>query len=302
MKSFFSLVFAVLLITCCYGQKEKLELNLVKGETYTLKSTTNFSFDVPLNGKQVRTVSLTYCDVKFKVADIHDSIFEMDAKIDSIRYNGNLFSFSLNMAANLKGPISNDSKNLALERILKSLKGMPYHFKMSRTGVVSELKNMNADTSRFQLTCNLLFRQMAHTIPAIYPTTKVSPGDKWNISITIQPSAAFNVKNIIYELTEVTDSTLLISGSSTLKIDDKDAKNLKVPENIKQDITTTFLSNIILDRKTGWIIDAKSKQIIKGTITEKAVPKKSGNKVHQLNLKSEITLAGNKSYYYREIL
>ena len=93
MKRIFSLVFAVLWISFCQAQKEKLELNLTKGETYTLKITSQFSFDVPAHGKQIKSEGLMYSKINYHVVDKHDSIYEMEAKADSIIYKGNSFNF-----------------------------------------------------------------------------------------------------------------------------------------------------------------------------------------------------------------
>ena len=168
---------------------------------------------------------------------------------------------------------------------------MPFHFKMSRTGKITDLKNVNADSAKIQFACNLVFQGMVQTVPEMYPIVKVSRGEKWTINNTLL-SSAFSTTGTIYELKEVTDNTLVISGTSIVKTNVNEENRTKANANPMPDLTTTTALNIKIDRKTGWIIEAKINQTMKETMTEKVDPKKPGTKVSQINMNSETTLSG----------
>lgn len=287
MKKIYCLFVAALLITFCQAQKEKLELNLTKGETYSLKIVSSASFDTPAHGKQVKSEGQTYINMKFKVTDIHDDMYDIETKCDSISYKGNLINMVFDFYSRSDTKIPDDNNNIFLKRLYKSLKGMPFQFKMTKAGKVSEVKNMVLDTSKFQLTCNLFYQGFIKSIPAFYPDSEVGKGDKWTINITL-PSEMFNSTGTIYELKEVTDNYLLISGRSNIKTTGNEANVGKTNSAIKPDVTSTVTSSIKIDKKTGWIIDAKISQIVKGTM--KADPKKPGDKDSYLDVKTEATI------------
>jgi hypothetical protein len=83
---------------------------------------------------------------------------------------------------------------------------------------------------------------------------------------------------------------MLISGYSVLKINDNVIAQKGKPA-VKSDLTNTMSSNIKVDKKTGWIIEAKLSQIIKGTV--KADPKKEGDNDYPININT-VTIITDK--------
>ena len=283
MKKIYCLFIAALLITFCQAQKEKLELNLAKGETYTLNISSKSTMDMTKNGKQLKLKDDSFVILKFKVTDIQDSIYNMVATIDSIYFNGNVFNMAMGFFPNRDGKVPNDNENLFFKRFIAAVKGIPILIKMTKRGKLSEVEKILVDSSRIQVISNLFVQGVLKMIPEIYPVSNVAIGGKWTI-LSPLPSSVFTTTGATFELKEVTNNYMLISGYSVLKINDNVIAQ-KGKSAVKSDLTNTMSSNIKVDKKTGWIIDAKISQIIKGTV--KADPKKEGDKDYPININTE---------------
>jgi len=78
MKRILNFVFALILMTSCQAQKEKLELNLTKGDIYTQKMISNMSIIQTINGQQINMNMSINGKMTYKVTDIQNSIYEME--------------------------------------------------------------------------------------------------------------------------------------------------------------------------------------------------------------------------------
>jgi len=284
MKKIYCLFVAVLLISFCLAQKEKLELNLSKGETYFLNIKTFASLDVPMNGKQTKSQEQTNVKLKFKVTDIRDSVYNMVATIDSVYYSGNLFNMAMGYYSYKDGKAPNDNKNLYFNRFIAAIKGIPILIKMTKKGKLTEVSKILIDSTKIQVISNLFIQGILKTIPEIYPVSKVAIGDKWTINSPL-PSELFTDTGTTFELKEVTNNYMMISGHSDFKLNDDNVISQKGKSVVKSDMTASSTTNIKVDKKTGWIIEAKLSQIIKGTV--KADPKKEGDKDYPININNE---------------
>jgi hypothetical protein len=107
------------------------------------------------------------------------------------------------------------------------------------------------------------FKGNIEMVTAIYPKTKVSKGDEWEISTKMESGMSGNI-NSTYKLSESTKEYYVIDGQSKITTEDKDAYVEMNGVALKYDIAGTMTSMIKIDKLTGWIIEANINQVIQG--------------------------------------
>ena len=116
-------------------------------------------------------------------------------------------------------------------------------------------------------------------VTAIFPDKPVNRGDKWTINTKLESGMSAEMTTD-YEFTDLTSDYALINGNSTIKTADKDAYIESNGMPMKYDLTGSMISEIKVDKNTGWIVEAKIKQEIKGDAYIKENPQvPSGMKV-----------------------
>ncbi len=265
MKRIFSLVFAVLWISFCQAQKVKLELNLMKGETYSLNVISNPKVTIIKDGNTVISDGVTYIGMKFKVTDIQDTIYDMIVKFDSMSYNGSLTNLlSTNNFSRPNKPQENKFYNSYMQRVITLLKDKPYFVKMNKLGRIYDVVSVAPDTSNSQKLISRVFQSYLKQIPVIFTGSTVTTGNKWNITTSLE-TEYFKNSETTYSLNEITNDYLLISGFSNLKSQGKEVDIRSIDPGTKFEGTDSTSSNFKIDRKTGWILDAKISDNLKGT-------------------------------------
>jgi len=280
MKKFYCLIAAILLITFCQAQKEKLELNLTKGETYKLNISSSSLLNVPKNGKQLKSKEVSCIKLVFKVIDFQDNKYVMEGKIDSISLTGNVFNMTIGNYFPKDGKIPDDSTNKFLKRIFTAMKGMQFKMNITKSGKAVFVNDMINDTSKVKLISNIFIMGIIKSIPVFYPDSAVAKGDKWNVTSAKTPKY-FEAEELYYTLKEVTDNYILITGSANTTTNINNPKPINGQPVGVLDMTVISSTDIKIDRKTGWIIDAKMSKSIKSTV--KADPKKPGDKDSQID-------------------
>lgn len=84
MKKILGFVFLLLLVTSCEAKKERLELNLTKGETYTQQMASSMSILQTINGQEVKTNMSVHGKMTYKVIDIQNSVYEIEVRYESL--------------------------------------------------------------------------------------------------------------------------------------------------------------------------------------------------------------------------
>lgn len=303
MKRILNFVFALILMTSCQAQKEKLELNLTKGETYTQKMISNMSVIQDINGQKVNINMSISGKMTYKVTDIQNSIYDLE-----VRYE------SLSMRMSLpNGVIEFSSEKIDEKDIFSSLLGImkdkPFFVKMTKTGKVNEVKNIEAlfsnmfekfplltEAEKQQFQSQLMqaygekaFKGNLEMCSAIFPDSLVSKGDKWIIITKLESGMAANMETT-YELKEVNDSDFLLSGTSKIETADKDAYIQTNGMPLKYDMSGTMSSEIKINKKSGWVIESKIKQTIKGTTQIKDNPQMPGGMTIPMTMVNQMTI------------
>jgi hypothetical protein len=167
--------------------------------------------------------------------------------------------------------------------ILGAMKNKSFGIIMSKAGKILEVRNVEAlwenvinqfdplpEMQKEQVKAQIMkaygedaLKGNIEMVTAIYPDKAVNKGDKWTINTNLE--SGMSAKMITsYEFTDLTSDFALIKGNSTIETADKDAYIESNGMPLKYDLNGTMLSEIKLDKITGWILEAKITQEIKG--------------------------------------
>lgn len=303
MKKILGFVFLLLLATSCDAKKERLELNLTKGETYTQQMASSMSILQTINGQEVKTNMSVHGKMTYKVIDIQNSVYEIEVRYESLALKMSMPGGTMEFSSE-----KNDANDI-LSTLLGVMKNKPFLVKMTKTGKVNEVKNIeNLFSDMFIKTPTLnemqqkqirqqlmqaygeqAFKGNLEMCSAIFPDSTVAKGDKWVIKTKLASGMAANMETS-YELKETEDTFYIISGISKIATADKDAYIQSNGMPLKYDMTGTMTSEIKINRKTGWVIESKTSQTIQGTAQIKDNPQMPGGMSIPMTMNNEMTV------------
>ena len=303
MKKILGFVFLLLLVTSCEAKKERLELNLTKGETYTQQMASSMSILQTINGQEVKTNMSVHGNMTYKVIDIQNSVYEIEVRYESLALKMSMPGGTMEFSSE-----KNDANDI-LSTLLGVMKNKPFLVKMTKTGKVKEVKNIeNLFSDMFSKTPTLnemqqqqirqqlmqaygeqAFKGNLEMCSAIFPDSTVTKGDKWVIKTKLESGMAANMETS-YELKETEDTFYIISGISKIVTADKDAYIQSNGMPLKYDMTGTMTSEIKINRKTGWVIESKTSQTIQGTAQIKDNPQMPGGMSIPMTMNNEMTV------------
>lgn len=303
MKNIFALSIALIIWTSCYAQKQKLELNLVIGNTYSLNLISNASVIQNMGNQQVNMRITIIGKLNYKVIDIQDSIYNMEVKYDNLEMRMALPNGEMKFSSEKNDP------NDIISTVLGAIKNKPFLLKMTKLGRLVEVKNMDtlffAMLDKFPQLSQVQKQQIQgqieqaygekalkgnfEMVSAIFSDTPVEKGDKWIIKTQIESGMSANMETI-YELKEINDSYCIISGDSKIETADKDSYIESNGMYLKYDMSGIMLSNIKIDKNSGWIIDSKINQTLNGTVQVKPNPQIPDGMKYQMTMNNEMII------------
>ena len=317
MKKFPSTLLAFIIVTSGVAQTQKIELNLIKGNTYTQMIIANMSVDLSVNGEEMNLSATMTTKINFKVTDINDSVYDMEARyvsisVKKISSKGSIEITSLNGLTEFSSE-KNDAEDI-VSTILGKMKSTPFLIKMTKRGKVKEISNIDSIFSNIidsmsqiddveklqfkdQITESWGEKSLINNIEmstAIFPDHPVSKGDKWLIRNQVLTPMSLEIETT-YELKEINKSYYLISGISPMGAI---GNNLNVESDkltLRNDTTGTMSSEIKIDRKSGWIIDSKINQVMKivTDIDSPSLPEEILMKM-TMTMNNEMTVTGKE--------
>lgn len=304
MKRLINLFIGLALLISCQAQKEMLELKLNKGEVYTQKISSKISVLQTINDQQVNMNMSINAKMTYEVTDIQNSVYDMEVQYASLIMKMSLPNGEMEFSSE-----KNDATDI-FSTILGSMKNKSFFVKMTKTGKVNEVKNIDvvfsnmfdkfpqlSEAQKQQIKGQLMqaygekaFKGNIEMCSAIFSDTPVSEGDKWNINTQLESGMSANMETV-YELKEIGDSYCNITGNSKIATADKDAYIETNGMPLKYDLVGTMTSEIKIDKKSGWIMNAAIKQSIKGTAYIKDNPQIPGGMAIPMTMNSEMTIS-----------
>lgn len=301
MKKILALfITCMLIINCQAAKKERLELNLTKGKTYTQKIKTTITINRAYQGKLITIGSVIESKMSFKVLQIQNSFYTLEVQYDSLSVKellpNNIIEF-------------NSWKSDVFSKTINSLLNKPFKVVITKAGKVFETNIDNLFTHMFddfpelslakklQIRSLMIksfgedaFNKSFDQISSFYPVHRVKEGSKWmsksRIKILNQPiisKTTFILKRICKSCYYISGSSEITSGKGYMHEGD-----LTLP--IKMNIDGKSRYVIKMDKKTGWIIDATILQHIKDTPSIKTNAKKSNWKTFPFTVNGEVRI------------
>jgi hypothetical protein len=301
MKYILSLVLLFLTIGTSIAQKVKPALNLKKGNTYYMVSSANSAIVQTLNSEE-NTLNLAFTfKMAFKVIDIKDTVYNMEVSYQAIDMKIQTGGKSIELNS-----LKPDSLDIP-SSFMAAMMNKPFNITLTKRGKVQSVDNIEKiintvfdsfpkidPTKKEQLKKQFMqsfgtdaFRGSLEMGTAIFPSGAVSKDDKWTVHTNLQAPTKADVQTV-YQLTDITPDFYLIHGDGTLATD----KNAKPGEingmPMKYDLNGSLLTDIKVDRNTGWISEVKLKQVMKGSIEIQDNPKLPGGMTIPMTFNTDV--------------
>jgi hypothetical protein len=296
----FTLLFAIAALSC-KAQATELNLNLEAGKSYKqvteYKSTINQTF----NGQSMEIIMTMKGAVDYLVTAVNDSIYDLEVRYESLGMSMKMPQAEMEFSS--ENPAENDVFSLFLSEMIN----FPFEVKMSKTGKVLEVKRIDAlfakifdtfpdlpEAQKEQVKSQLMnaygeaaFKGNIEMVSAIFPDHPVNKGDKWVIETKLESGIAGKLITT-YEFLGEKDGYNLIAGNSIFETDDKDAYIESNGMPMKYDLAGTMISQIKIDKNSGWIVDAILNQNIGGDAYIKANPQMPEDMKFTMSMKTEM--------------
>jgi len=276
MKHFLYTLLFCAAINICNAQAFKPALNLANGSTYYLNSTVTSVITQTIAGQENKiNVSLSF-SMAFKVTGVADTVYGME-----VSYNR--LSMTMGRAGNAITLDSrkNDPQDLP-STMIAVMMNKPFNIEMTKSGKVKSVTNIDklysafdtftqVDSARREQVKTMLmqsfgpnaFKGSIEVGTAIFPAKPVAREGKWlvntNLEAPVKAAVAIN-----YQLVDVAGGLYIIHGDGTITSDKNAAPASVNGMPVKYNLNGSLISDLRVDKATGWISEMKLKQVMMG--------------------------------------
>ncbi len=289
MKKIFSILFLLAFAKLIFAQKQNLGFNLKVGETYNLFMHVSSNIKQQVNGQENNINADVSGKIAFKINGLENSIYNMEVNYQQLAITMKLPTGDLTFDS------GNENKKDIFSSILRAMTNKPFFVKMTTVGKIVEVSNLDATFERVfdkfpeisteqkdKLKAQMLnaygekaFKGSYETATFIYSNTAVEKGNTWVNTTNIEAGIAANLTTT-FSFKDKTENYNLISGYGKMETINKDAY-IKINEmSIRYDLNGKINSTLKVDANSGWILEAKIKQIMAGKAEIKDNPSMPG--------------------------
>lgn len=261
------------------AQTVDLKLNLEKGKEYKQVFNSKATVIQEFNEQKVEIVMVINGTMTYNVNFIDERGFDIEAKYEKLSMAMHLPQGTMEFNSDI------DNANDIMSTFLSKMTNKPFGFVMSRTGKVLEVKNMDAlwesvlsefnqltDTQKAQLMSQVknaygdkAFKGNLEMTSAIFPENPVNKGDKWTVNTNLETTLAADMTTE-YIFEDLTEDYALIKGNSRITSVNKDEYTESNGMHVKYELSGSMISEIKIDISSGWVIESKISQEIKGIV------------------------------------
>jgi hypothetical protein len=266
-----------------------LKLNLEKNKVYRFSSASEQAIIQTVNGNQQTIESKTSNTVSIKMIDATPAFLITEVRFDTLTTKTNTMGKTINMSSTSEGNIQSKEMSDIMSFIMNRLCKSPIYAKMDFTGKIIEIVNSKMlsdmimkDTSSITLTGpmsatiktqiqNLVsdntLRTMVESFTYYLPGKQVSTGENWSVPLTTNSGGMSLDILTSYHLDGISGNNANITAESNIKA----AANATPMETGGATITYDDLkglskSTIVIDIRTGLIVEEKAKTHIAGNL------------------------------------
>jgi hypothetical protein len=279
MKHLLNTILLCAAISYCNAQKFKPQLNLSKGSTYYLTTNATSVINQTISGQQ-SSMNLGFSfKMAFKVTGIADSVYNMEVSYQSLSMKMEMPGSTVNLDSK-----KNDPQDIP-SSIIAGMMNKPFNLEMTKTGKIRSVQNIDKmvaaalnnfpqidsvkkDQVKEQFMQSFgpnAFKGSIEMGTAIFPGIPVAKEDKWTVNTMLQSPAKAAVA-INYQLTDIIEGLYLIHGDGTLTTDKNAEPTVINKMPVKYDLHGSIISDIRVDRVTGWISEVKLRQVMMGNL------------------------------------
>ncbi len=303
MKKILALLIIIMYSIHCLAQKEQIELNLIKGQTYRQNMVADMLTGQNAGGQEITIKMQISGKTAYKVLNVIDSIYDIEVKYESLAMKMEMPSGGMIMDSEKENPEDVFSKVLAV------MKNHPFQIKISKSGKVIDVKNIENLFNAFndfpdlpavqkeQIKKQLSdsygeksFKNNLEMSMSIFPAKPVSKGDRWTIKSQFESVSSAKTETT-YELKEITSDYYLLTSVAKITTSDNDNYVERNGIQMKSDLNGSSNAEIKIDKKTGWIISSKTNQQISGSTTIKGNDMIPGGMTLPMKMNNIITIS-----------
>ncbi len=306
MRKLFTLVFVTISFQALFAQKQRLGFHLAVGQTYylTIKSASTDRLQ-NVNGPQFKINFNSSGRIAFKVIDFKDSIYNLSASFQQL---SGVTKLPIGPFGDINS-FDSDNKNISdtFSNVAKEIIDKPFLVRMTATGKIVEVKNMDADfkqaLAKFPLTVEQklifkgelnrafgedIFKNDLEMATEIYSDKPVEKGGHWTIQRNPESRHADTLIST-YAWTDKAGSYNVITGTGNTKTIQQDGCSQMDSMQLKADMTDSIYSNLKVDSKTGWVTEGTINDVMSGNSEIKDNPKFPGGLKQTALFLKEIT-------------
>ena len=279
MKKLVLSVFCTLCAVSLIAQAPvNLKLNLEKGKTYTIKTTSKQTIQQTANGQQFSIDVSSNSVISYKVIKQENDVMDIELKFDSIasKISSPMFNKETNSAKKSNDPLEKIMNKMSTYKLTvkistagKFIDFVNYgQFKDSIMFVMDSIPATKRDDAKKQadgLLKESALKSMLEPYFAYLPDKAVKAGDTWETSY-FSTASSLNILSLnSYTLKGIESNLANISGTSEVESMPSNDPNAQMSQELKG--TSSYDGNI--DLKTGLALKSTSKNHFEGVTTVK---------------------------------
>lgn len=269
----------VLILQCsCNSTPVEIKLNLEKGKEYTQSNTSTLTTKIGFPDGSTMDMPVTIAGMmSFIVESESDTAYLVEVTYKKLL-------MTIKMPQGVSMTFDSESVDDIMSKSFKGIVDNPFKVTLLKNGRVSSV-DMSAFWEKFDSSLEWLplmqkeqvveqikqaygekaFKGSFEQLSAYLPEKPVNKGGKWCTQIELNTNFPATMVSE-YKLEKITKDYFIIQGTSNISTNGlQDAiTQSSSGELMKYNLIGTAISNIKIDRNTGWVIEATIKQTLKG--------------------------------------
>ncbi len=299
-------VFILIASISCFAQKTNLSLNLKKGQEYKQNLDSKVSIEQNVNGMAINIGMNINGDMSYVVDKINGDSYDLSVKYNSLTMGMDMPQGSMKFSSEKK------DVNDMFSTILGEMVGKTFYITMLKNGKITEVRNSDvlfetvydklpnvpeAQIQQMKAQLSQAYGEKAlrgnlGMVTSIFPDKPVSIGDTWNVTTNME-SGFTALMTSTYKYLEEGSDYYLIGGDSEIQTADTDDYVENNGMKMKYNLNGTLVSKIKINKETGWIVDAKINQELKGNTEIQGNAQMPDGMSIPMEMKNDMTITGN---------